>query len=207
MLEPSSSSLDRARHLIRALHEATLLYDQTPMETRFMVDPRSGDLIVAIEDDALAADDIVLACPRDAFDTPIRISITLSDTVDEEQRDRYTTYLLPPTPPLLAIGSVSFVKLDSGEVFEPEELALANPLVGDLGALCRRLNADRAALAALCRTLAGADFEDPLAVGVDDRGIDVRASHGVARLELPAPVADTDEAQRVLDALLESAGA
>jgi len=207
MLEPSSSSLDRARHLIRAHHEATLLYDQTPLETRFIVDPRTGDLLVAIEEEALSADDVVLACPRDAFDTPIRISVALSDTVSEEQRDRYTAYMLPTSPAPLAAASIAFAKLDSGEVFEPGELALVNPLVDGMGPLCKRLNEDRAALAGLCRTLSGVDFEDPIAVGVDELGIDVRARHGVARLDLPSPVKDADEARRVLETMLENAGA
>ncbi len=207
MLDPNASTLIRSQHIMRSAWSATLLFDQTPFETQCMIDPRTGDFIVAILKDALEADDLVLACPRDSLDTLLRISIELSEDVTEEQADRFTAYHLPSATPLLAIGKFVYAKLDSGEVVTPEECPLANPFVDSMGPLCRSLNADRGVLAGVCKLLSGVDHESPLAVGVDPAGIDIRASYGLVRLVFPVPVADADEAMSSIDALLESCNA
>jgi len=207
MLDPNADTLTRATHLMRSAWSATLLFDQTPFDTQCMIDPRTGDFIVAILKDALDADDIVLACPRDSFDTKIRILIELSQSVTEEQADRFTAYHLPATTPLLAIGKFDYAKLDSGEVITSEQCPLANPLVSSIGPLCKALNADRDALAGVCKFLSGVDHESPLAVGVDPTGIDIRASFGLVRLVFPVPVGDADEAMSSIKSLLESCDA
>jgi len=192
---------------MRSAWSATLLFDQSPYDTKCMIDPRTGDFIIAILKDALNADDLVLACPRDSLDTQLRISVDLSEDVTEEQADRFTAYHLPPTTPLLAIGKLEYAKLDSGEVVTNDECMLANPLVGSMGPMCRALNADRDALAGVCRFLSGVDHESPLAVGVDPDGIDIRASFGLVRLVFPVPVSDAEEAMSSIEALLESCNA
>jgi len=207
MLDPNASTITRAMHLMRSAWSATLLFDQSPIETKCMIDPRTGDFLVAVAKDAFEADDIVLACPRDSLETQIRISIELSQDVTEEQSDRFTAYHLPSTTPLLAAGKLEYAKLDSGEVVTSDECTLINPLVGSMGSLCRALNADRDALAGLCRFLSGVEHELPLAVGIDPAGIDIRASFGLVRLVFPVPVGDADEAMSSIEALLESCNA
>jgi len=207
VLDPTPNTIARARRLVRSHHEATLLCDGVAHETRCLIDPGSGDLIVTVQEDALDADDASLAMPRDSFDTPVRLSVELLGDTSEEQRDRFVAYHLPSVAPRYALACVSFAKLDSGEVLERDQLALSNPLSHAVGALCRVLNEDRSRLSALCAALSGTEISDPLAVGVDDTGIDIRATHGIVRLELPAAVVDAEEARRVLAALLEHAGA
>jgi len=207
MLDPNDSTISRATHLMRSAWSATLLFDQTPFEARYIIDPRSGDFIVAILKDALDADDLVLACPRDSLDTKIRVSIQLSEDITEEQRDRFTAYHLPSTTPLLATGKFDYAKLDSGEVVTPDDCRLINPLVDSMGPMCKTLNANRDALAGVCKFLSGVDHESPLAVGVDPAGIDIRASFGLIRLVFPVPVGTTDEAMSSIEALLESCNA
>ncbi len=207
MLDPNADTLTRATHLMRSAWSATLLYDQSPFDTQCMIDPRTGDFIVAIDKDALKATDIVLACPRDSFDTLIRISIELSDSTTEEQRDRFTAYHLPSTTPLLAVGKFDYAKLDSGEVVTPDQCPLNNPLVDGMGRLCKVLNADRSRLSSLCNKLSGVAHDSPLAVGVDPAGIDIRASFGLVRLVLPTPITDLGNAMNTIESLLESCDA
>jgi len=207
MLEPNADILTRASHLMRSAWSATLLYDQTPFDTQCMIDPRTGDFIVAIDKDALGASDLILACPRDSFDTLIRISVELSESAAEEQCDRFIAYHLPSTRPLLAIGKFEYAKLDSGEVVTPEQCPLNNPLVDNMGRLCKSLNADRSRLSSLCNKLSGVAHEIPLAVGVDPTGIDIRASYGLVRLVLPTPMIDLDDAMNTIESLLESCNA
>lgn len=204
MLDPTESSLVRATHILRSSWSATLLYDQNPYETRCMIDPKSGLFILAIVDDALDASDITIATPKDSFETNARISVELSDQVTEEQRDRYSAYHLPATTPLLATGSFQYAKIDSGEVITPDHCPLINPLVSVMGPLCKALNADRDRLSALCNTLSGIAHKSPLAVGVDDTGIDIRANYGLVRLKLPKAIGHPDHAIDSIRNLLES---
>ena len=204
MLDPTETSLVRATHILRSSWSATLLYDQSPFETRCMIDPKTGVFILAIVDDALGASDITLATPRDSFETRARISIELSDQITEEQRDRYNAYHLPATTPMLAAGSFQYAKIDSGEVVTPEHCPLMNPLVSVMGPLCKALNADRDRLSAVCTTLSGVAHESPLAVGVDTTGIDIRAGYGLVRLKLAEPIGHPDHALDSINTLLDS---
>jgi len=207
MLDPNADILNRANHLMRSAWSCTLLYDQVPFETRCMIDPRSGDFIISIVKDALDATDITLACPRDSFDARIRISIELDEAITEEQSDRFTAYHLPSTAPLLVVGKYEYAKLDSGEVVTPDQCSLVNPLIGEMAAFCRLLNADRDRLSRVCKCVSGVAHESPLAVGVDPTGIDIRASYGLVRLVLPTPISENTNAMSILEALLESADA
>lgn len=207
MLDPNANILHRAMHLMRSAWSCTLLFDETPFETQCMIDPRTGQFLVAIINDALEATDVTLACPRDSFDTRLRISIQLDQTVSEEQYDRFTAYHLPAAAPLLARASYEYAKLDSGEVITPDQCPLVNPLVDQYGPLCRTLNADRDRLARLCLSISGVKHEQPLAVGVDPDGIDIRASFGLVRIKLPDQIADPTDALSTIQALLESCDA
>jgi len=66
-------------------------------------------------------------------------------------------------------------------VVDGEELSVVNTL-GNEPALLRRLNADRAALARGVKRVTGLEAFEPTAVGVDQRGIDVRTRTGVIRV-------------------------
>lgn len=207
MLDPNADILHRAMHLMRSAWSCTLLFDETPFETQCMIDPRSGQFLVATVNDAFQASDVTIACPRDSFDTRLRISIQLDQTVSEEQYDRFTAYHLPATTPLLACASYEYAKLDSGEVITPDQCSLINPLVDQYGPLCRTLNTDRDRLSHLCLSISGVEHEQPLAVGVDPDGIDVRASFGLVRLKLPDQIVNPDDALSTIQALLESCDA
>jgi hypothetical protein len=207
MLDPNDSTLLRATHILRSAWTATMLFDESPFETKCMIDPKTGSYIVAIVDDALSARDITLASPRDSFDSRVRLAVDLSSNVSEEQSDRFTAYHLPATTPLLAVASYEYAKLDSGEVVTPENCPLVNPLVSVMGPLCKALNQDRDRLSRLCEKLSGVEHESPLAVGVDDTGIDIRASFGLVRLKLPSMIPSPETALDSINTLLGSCDA
>ena len=207
MLDAGDTTIERARRLVRGHSAGTLLYDGTPFEARYVVDPGSGDLVIECDRESVEANDVSVAIPRDSFDAAARVCVELSEVVDEALRDRFTAYHLPASDPMLGVAAVTFVKLDSGEVVDRGALGLANPLAGAQGKLCKMINADRARLTALCKAITGTGIVDALCVGVDDRGMDVRAQRGVVRLELPAPVGDAEEAARVIAAMLDACGA
>jgi hypothetical protein len=82
------------------------------------------------------------------------------------------------------------------KVFDPEEVAAANPWTGVEPALCRRLNSDRALLARAVRT----DDPSVRSVGVDPWGMDVRLRWEVLRVPWPEPREGVD-AGRAADAV------
>ncbi|MFK7758331.1 MAG: hypothetical protein AB8C13_00105 [Phycisphaerales bacterium] len=207
MLDPNADILNRAVHLMRSSWSATLLYDQSPFDSRCMIDPRSGVFIMSIVPDALDANDIVLAAPRDSYETQIRISVTLDATVSEEQQDRFTAYHIPASTPLLACAKMVYAKLDSGEVVTDEQCSLSNPLISKMPSLCRALNSDRDRLSRICASMTGVSHETPIAVGVDDRGIDIRARFGLVRCGFDTPIENIDEAPDRIASMMESADA
>jgi hypothetical protein len=80
-------------------------------------------------------------------------------------------------------------------VIDGDDLQLVNTL-GNEGTLLRRLNADRAALARAVGGRLGLEVFEPLAVGVDQRGIDVRTRTGVLRVPMAVTAASSARSPR-----------
>ena len=154
-----------------------------------MIDPHTGSLVLTIEEDMLEGEDVVFVLPEDTFDAPIRISLDLTTSIDEEACDRFLAYHLHQPRSVWVHGKINFAKLESGEVISQEELEIPNGLMREHSGLCRKLNNDRKALRMVCRLLAKADIEEPTAVGIDLIGFDVRGSFGVVRVEFPSLMA------------------
>jgi hypothetical protein len=87
-------------------------------------------------------------------------------------------------------------------VFQGEDLTQPNILIHDEPALLRELNGDRARLGALCRA-AGSPVEDPVAIGVHQHGVHVRARYGVIHIAFPHVATDAAHARRIIQHMLE----
>src|SRR5262249_55929226 len=94
-----------------------------------------------------------------------------------------------------------------GQVVDGDELMRPDPLAPHLAGLCRSANADPSSLTEACRRHARVAVVDPVAVGADSGGIDVRAAFGVVRLEFDEAARTPEAAQRAIDRLLEGGGA
>jgi len=198
---PHRDPLTHALALLRGHSTGTLLVDGTATPVLYIVDPRAGSLILSVEREMTEGDDTVLVIPEDSFEAPMRASLELGEEPEGEATDRYMAYHTRQPMPMWARGAISFVKVDSGSVVGQEEIEAPNPLVDALPGLCKKLNSDQRALREVCKLLAKADIDEPVAVGIDDLGFDVRARFGVVRVELPAPVRSAEEAEDVIAAL------
>ena len=193
---------DRATRLLKGHTQATLLADSTPYDSVcYIVEPRTGSLVLSVEEAILDADDVVLVIPEDRFDAPMRVSLDLSTNIEEEACDRFLAYHLHQPSSIWALGRINFAKLESGEVVGTDELEIPNPLIDALAGLCKKLNTDRKALGEVCKLLTKAKVDEPLAVGIDPIGMDVRTKFGVLRVEFPSPVEDATQAEDVIAAL------
>ena len=201
---PDAADARRALRLLRAHTAGTLLADGVPMPTRFVLDRRTGELILVIEPDLADAAEFVFALPDDSFDAAARLAIDIALTPerDDAGTDRHRAYHLDVQRGRWATGRIAFAKLATGGVVDGGELMRPNPLADAEPALCRALNADRDRLRDATELITGVRIADPVGVGVDPDGFDVRASAGVVRVAFPAACDGPDEAARVLDVLL-----
>jgi len=199
--QDTEQTLVRARTLLRSHTNGTLLCDGTPSEVLYLIDPNDGALMLCVEQDMLDADDCVLVVPEDRFDVPIRITLTLREEPESGSSDRYLAYHQRQDRSRWARGQIAFAKLDSGGVADGDALMSPNPLKTSISALCKRLNSDPKALREVSRLLSGVLIENPVAVGVDDEGCDIRAEFGVVRIQWPGAVSDAVQCENVIASL------
>jgi hypothetical protein len=192
-----------ALRTLRAHRAGTLLCDGQPEPVRFILDGRDGSLVLPIAPPLLDAGELLLCLPDDSFDTTMRaLVLPTGAEPDEEARDRYLAYHGRASEAAWVRARPEFVKLSGGRVVDGERVVVPNALRGEEPALCRTLNADRDALRRVVGLLAKVEPDEPLAVGVDPDGFDVRARFGIVRVEFPAPVPNGAEAERVIRTLL-----
>ena len=75
-----------------------------------------------------------------------------------------------------------------------EYLQQENILKDSEASLCKTLNASHLEqVKAKCKTVANVEVHDPIVVGVDSLGIDIRATFGIVRVPFDMPVSSSDE--------------
>ena len=196
---------EHAARTIRRFTRCIARADGTPYECRFVIDGDTGELVLGIDRPALDADELTLCLPDDTFNAEATLLVHARDAGEDRWTDRHLAYHPEMRPQAFARASVDSAKLREGEVVGGDRLALTNPLALAEPSLCKRLNADRDALRRLCELMTKTEPEQPVAVGVDRFGIDVRGRFGIIRLDLPAPCEDPGEAERVVAALIGGA--
>lgn len=172
-----------------------MLCDGVPEPVRFVFDGASGRVVFALDPRLAQADELVLCVPDDSFETAARLLLA-PEPMDEhhEALDTYLAYHAKPATGVTLSAAIESCKLEDGAVVDGSGLTVANPLHGARGRLCRALNADRVALRRAVERFAGVSPGEPLAVGVDPFGVDVRARFGVVRLAFDPPAESEEEA-------------
>lgn len=203
--EPLNPEPSLAVRRIRRSRTAVALADGAPFPVRFIIDGRDGALVFPAPHAIRDAHEVVLWTPEERFDADqIAVERREITGVFDEAKDRHLAYHGSPQHPIWLACAVSSARVD-GHVFDADDLALANAIRGVEPRLCKALNADRARLAGLCHDMLRVRPEAPLAVGVDEDGIDVRAAFGILRLELPRRAADAGDAEAMIRGLLSPA--
>jgi hypothetical protein len=184
---------DALAHL-RAHREGLLLAAGIPRRIRFV--QHAGSLVFPAEPALVEADSLTLCLPDEApaGDDELQLMLSAALTDDGAAADRWRIYHGEPDR-LTWVACIIEGARFMGRVVEHDILNTANPLAAIEPALCRTLNADRARLAMVCRLITGVLPESPVAVGVDDLGIDLRARFGIIRLPFREPVPTPDLAR------------
>lgn len=183
-----------------------LLADGTAHEVRFVIDGEAGRIVFPADGSILQAEDLVLFVPRESPSDDHELQLLLSTEGANPDGsggavDRWRAYHGSPRVNGFGAFAIDGAKFD-GNIVE-DKLTGPNPLVRIEGRLCRAMNTDRALLSAACSRLIGVEVKEPLAVGVDSHGVDVKARFGIVRLEFASPARDEAEALRQIDSLLK----
>ncbi len=164
----------------------------------FIIDGATGRIVIPLPRTTAGAE-FVLFVPEESDDA---LQALLHDPMDasEEMCDRWRAYHGTPRTAKWGSFSIESARL-GGAVIDGGALRLVNALRASEAALCRRANADRAALTRVCERLAGVAVAEPVCVGVDAFGLDVRARFGIVRVPFDGEVA-AESAPGALERLL-----
>jgi hypothetical protein len=199
----ADSTVDNAWAFIRANTTGEIRFDEHVRPIRYVVEP-GGRLVAPAMVAMLTALETVLFVP-DCAEGSMELLLTVIAFEEEGEdgafADRWRIYHGEPEDVRWAFLEIDAAKYQ-GEVIDGEALSRPNPLADVEAALCRQVNTGaRDALRRLCAAHAAA-VEEPVMVGIDPLGIDVRRRFDVVRVPAPEPMTTADEARRVLDSML-----
>lgn len=177
--------------------------DGAPARSKFVVDGRDGRLVLTVGRSTPDDAEHVLWLPDDRFDA-LQLLLELHPLEDPRGvlADRYESYHGPAGPARLVHARVLQGRDPEG-VYDAEELTAPNPLHTIEPRLCARLNRSTEDLRVLAARDVRLRLEQPVAVGVDDLGADLRTRVGIVRLEWPTPLTDPASAEAVISAWLD----
>lgn len=188
--------------MLRAHHEGVLAFDERFAALRFVLDSADGRPVCPASAAVFESESVSLLVPEEADDALQLLAMPHEiDPRTHPAADKFLAYHGRPAEIRFAALELVAARFH-GEILDGEELQIPNPLAADEPRLCRDLNAERDALAALCRRRTGKGSPAPVAVGVDPMGFDVRLSFGVLRIEFDAATADARDAASRIAALL-----
>lgn len=204
--ESGPSPGEQARRVLFSHRAALLVLDEIREPLHYAIDGRNGGLVTSAPRHAAESDQWLLLVPEESDDA---LQLLLEHAEADESvhgaaMDRHQAMHGKARWPCWRFATISSARI-AESVIDPEDLPLTNPLLTAEASLVRALNADRPALARACRGVCGRDIAEPLAVGVDSLGIDVRTTFGVVRLPFSSEVGDADAARRAIAGLTNPA--
>lgn len=170
-------------YFLRSNYKGDVLLSARTAMVFYVRHPIRGSLIAPVEHWMLDELEATFAIP-DSTAHSLQLHVTFSevDPRHEPACDRWLAYHLTPGHRSWAELSIVGGKIGS-HVIEGHELTIANDLRGEESSLCKRANADRAALQRSCEAASHTRLPDAICVGVDAIGIDLRTKFGPARLD------------------------
>lgn len=192
-----------ARRFFRSFVRGTLTVDGRPFDFRFVVDGRDFTVVGEASAEMIEGEEWVLHLPSEGEDgVQALLRLREFDAEADGTADRYVAYHGKPRRPHWVRGEIDGVKY-AGDVLDAPEFVRPNTLRPVEGRLIRLANADRERLTRLAERLLGVSPQEPVCVGVDQDGMDVRGAYGIIRLEFTPPIDAPEDAEARLAALLE----
>ncbi len=197
----------QAYTFLRGHTRGDLGFDEHIGPVRYVIGP-DGRLVAPVTYQMLDAEDTVLFAPAFA-EGAMEVQVTLSaldpEGAEGALADRWRIYHGEPQEAHWAWLNPDAARYGKW-VVDGEALRRSNPLAADEARLCRQINqGPRDELRRVCRHFAEADVEEPLVVGVDPLGFDVRRRFDVARVPVPAAMGTADAVELVYTQMIREA--
>lgn len=187
----------------RGHHAGILLSGDVSRAVRFVFDNRTGLPVLPVALGELEIAHATLCCP-DELPESMHLQCHLEERADWracETCDRWQACFGRSDQPRWATVLIESARW-GGTVIRPEDVVAPNPLAGVPEArLCRAANAHRQAIRDLVHAVcpsAPANLPDPLVVGVDQFGFDIRAGANLLRVDFDQPACDQSAAGAAL---------
>ncbi len=198
---------EEAYRFLRRHTTGDLRFDERFRLLRYVIGP-DGRLVAPVMLAMLEASETVLFVPED-IDNAMELLVSLTEFDPEGQdgalTDRWRIYHGDPEDIYWAFIHVDAARYE-GQVVDGEGLIQVNPLADEEARLCRQINENhRPELRQVCRVIAQAEVENPMLVGVDQLGFDVRRRFDVLRVDAPQPMTTAADAELVLGQMIEQA--
>ena len=192
-----------ARSYLAAHKAGTLQFDENHVPWKFVVDHETGRLCGPVMVAAILASQHVLHLPEET-DDPRAMRLLLSpEQLDDDPpiADRWMIYHGEPEDVRWAAFWIDFAKW-AGVVVDGDALMTPHPFTDAEPAILNDLNADTTRLRKLCLEVGGMrDVQQPLAVGIDPLGVDVKARFDTVRLPFTEEAATAEEAHAQIEKL------
>lgn len=175
--------------------------DELLDKVRFVVDPCGGVIVLPLPG-VPVSETLTLLVPDESDDSmQLLIDAAELDRSRDDLCDRWRIYHGSPDSTRWFTLRPDSVKWE-GRVYDGSEITQPTSFASAEARLCKLANADRPRLARVCQRLLRVAPAEPLVVGVDPDGVDLRARFGITRLEFPTRAADAAAAEQMLAALL-----
>ncbi len=183
-----------------------LRFDERSESLKYVIGPE-GRVVAPVTHSMLSALQTVLFVPDNAHDA-MELGVTLvsldPDGPGGAITDRWRIYHGDAASVHWAVLNIDAARYGPW-VVDGQALTRPNPLAADEPSICRRINAQhRDALGRVCRHAAGMDVEQPLLVGVDPLGFDIRRRFDIVRVPAPTPMNSPADVQRTFSLLSSS---
>lgn len=197
---------DDAYRFLRRNTTGDLRFDEQWSPLRYVVGPQ-GQLVAPVSYAMLESVDTVLFVPEfreGAMEVQVTLEPLDPDGPHGGLTDRWRIYHGEPQEARWAVVDIDAARYHEW-VIDGVALLRSNPIGADEARLCRHINEERRdELRRVCRTFASADVKDPMVVGVDPCGFDVRRRFDVIRLEAPEAMETAGDVERVFRGMVES---
>lgn len=202
----SDAVIDRAHAFLRAHLGGRLRFDDNAIAMKIVIAP-DGRPVAPVMVAMIESIETVLELPDDD-ESSLHLMVTLDPFTEEGEHgalaDRWRIYHGDPPDVRWAAMAIDAARFE-GHFIDGEALVRANPLAAQESSILRQLNdGDRALLKRACEA-ANVRAGQPVAVGVDDCGVDVRRAFDVVRVPFLEPVAVSDDTVREVASALERA--
>lgn len=201
----SSSPIDQAILYLHQHLAGEFRFDEHVRPMKVVVGP-SGDLVAPVMVAMIEAADTVLFLPEDS-EHALQVQVTVVPFKESGPEgalaDRWRIYHGEPEDLSWAHLSIDAARYD-GHVIDGEALMCPNAIAAEEARLCTFLNGLGAdTIHRICQRDLGVEIEQPVVVGVDQFGFDVRGRFSVFRVPSPRPMNTAAEAEATLRAILE----